>query len=154
MIKSDPLQVMVTLDQSYRATGMALFLGGKIVSWGVIKPSTKLSRAAKRAALMKQLAVLAFLPDLLVIEELWEKPGVSLSTGIIDYAYQIGIPIRALNPRSWKHALLGSGNARKEDAITRASQATGVPITDDNIADAICIGLCAFNHPELLKNPE
>lgn len=145
---------ILAIDQSYTATGLAMLADGNILSWEVIKPASKLCRAAKRSAIVARLAGLPFVPGLLVIEEQWEKPGISLSTAIIDYAYGSGIEIKALNVHSWKKAVLGNGNGSKQDAMEKASQIIGVTITDDNAADAICIALCAHQCPELLKKPE
>jgi Holliday junction resolvasome RuvABC endonuclease subunit len=148
------MECILAIDQSYTATGIALINDGRPMAWEVIKPKTKFSRAAKREFIVKRINELLAVVDLIVIERLWEAPGISLSTSIIDVAHRQNKQIRALSPRSWKKAMLGHGNAAKAISIQIAQLSAGAIILDDNIADAINIGVCATKHPELLKQPE
>lgn len=145
---------ILALDQSYTATGLAVIIDGKPIAWDVIKPKASLSRAARRELIVKRIKEVQSVVDLIVIERLWEAPGISLSTAIIDAAYSQNIEIKALSPRTWKKVMLGHGDAPKATSIQIAQLRAGQPINNDNIADAIHIGICADTHPELLKSPE
>lgn len=145
---------VLAVDQSYTATGLALIIDGKPVAWEVIKTKPVLIRAARREIIVKRIKEMLTAVDMIVIEELWEAPGISLSTAIIDAAYSQDKEIKSLNPRSWKKHMLGRGDAGKDMSIQVAQLRAGQLIKDDNIADAINIGICATSHPELLKQPE
>ncbi|GCE49220.1 Holliday junction resolvasome RuvABC endonuclease subunit [Thermosporothrix hazakensis] len=148
--------MILALDQAYTATGWAIIDDSPPITpitWGVIKPPAKGPRAAKRRYIIDQIADLSVQPDLIVIEELWERPGISLSTALIDYAYSNRIEIKALNVLSWKKAVLGNAKATKADSLAFVST-IDQKINDHNIADAICIGICASTSPKLLKQAE
>ena len=60
-------------------------------------------------------------------------------------AAELGIPITTVCPSTLKKWATGSGRAGKAEMIKAASDKTRRKITDDNEADAILIGLWAYN---------
>lgn len=149
------MATILGIDPGYSATGISITVDGTPLCWENLKLSAKDSRAARRKLLVARLAELRSGIDMVVIEKLWGDPGVSISTAIIDFAHESNLPIKSLNPRSWKRTLLGDSDAPKAKSVEYAQTWTGdLNLKDDNEADAVCISICAHKHPELLKLAE
>ena len=149
------MTTILSIDPGYSTTGIAISIDGTPLCWEILKLSSKDDLATRRKIVVNRIAELRSGIDLLVIERLWGPFGVSISTSIIDYAHEANLPIKSLNPRTWKRTLLGDSDAPKAKSVEYAQAWTGDEnLTDDNGADAVCISICAHRHPELLKAAE
>lgn len=150
------MATILGIDPGYTQAGIAITNDGKPLVWDVLKFPAGISRAEKRSILNKRLQELATAVDLVVYEQLWGHPGISFTTAIVDFAYQHNIPVKALNPRTWKSTLLGSANAPKALSVQYAQTWVNndPKLRNHNCADSLCISICAYKHPELLKKPE
>ncbi len=69
-----------------------------------------------------------------------------MSHGVFQFV-TIGIPHSYISPGTWKKAISGSGKSTKEECWNLVAKIyPNVKIPNDDISDAICVGLCHIRH--------
>lgn len=160
-----PLRIL-SLDQSYTRTGVALFEGTDLLLGADIPFKGCTTRLAKRLALRAYLEhVLAqYGPlDIVTIERVRLHRQGRMNIGVaIAQATLVtcirdtvalhpngGDIVKSIDTRAWKSAVLGNPNATKQDAIWYVKACYSLEANDD-LADAICMGVYASRQPETL----
>ena len=158
---------ILAIDQA-TATGWAVVEGnGQIVASGVWRLAdnkrTGESRGMRYLRFWKHLedSISTYQPRLICHEQTLLRGGAAteiangLKAFILASAEFHGIDVSCVHTTELKRWATGSGRAEKPDMIRAAVRLSGWPVTDDNEADAILIGLWAaatygtFPAPEL-----
>lgn len=84
---------------------------------------------------------------------LGQARGVVLATCALE-----GLPVYEYSPRSVKQAVVGNGNAHKEQVIMMVGRLLGINESlSDDAADAIALAIChlhQFRRPNVAKTPD
>lgn len=165
---------ILSIDQSYTNTGISLVgddqhkYSGQALFWTNYLFRSSDPHWRKRAYLAEFLTDILqkHQPKMVVIErvrlhrngKLSLAAAIALSTlsaCIIDTArtYQSHMPIYELDTMDWKRAMLRTPAERhgKQGTMDLITALIGAPIHDDNIADSLAMGYCAYQNPHLLK---
>jgi Holliday junction resolvasome RuvABC endonuclease subunit len=69
---------------------------------------------------------------------------ISLATTVEDWAFKVGIKVVKVSPPSWRKQILGSGKARKKDAVTYVLDKYGRDLGEDAAEEFVRLSLvCA-----------
>lgn len=143
---------ILALDQASSKTGYALFIDNELKSYGMIRPSKKLSNDNKISMLIR---LSEFIkkenPDLILIEDVYMKKGprfnvhthkiLSNVQGMIIYFCVLNnFKYEIIHPTTWKTGLIGNGKLSKEDTQIYLKNKYNKTFKEDE-ADAIAIGL-------------
>lgn len=143
----------MSLDLSTTDTGYAIFENDQLITYGSISFNVK--DTYKRIiliveAIQEQLAGMEI--DHVVFEDSFS--GVNkrvvvilnrLAGGVIWVADRLGISFSTYPPKIIKKFITGNGNANKQMVIDAINKKYKCELTNDNIADAIAIGLTYLN---------
>lgn len=150
--------VIMAVDESISATGVAIFYGNELKETYEIKTDPKQDVLSRLARIYEELAVLAARHQVTVFvaEDVYESHK---GKTILSFRYNLFIQgmlfamhktknnsLYALyHPSEWRSILgIGTSETRKNSKaadIAYVRDALGIEVTSDNIADAICIGL-------------
>lgn len=143
---------ILTLDQATK-TGYAVSIDGKIVEYGVIE--AKHADYDMKIHIIKQgveAIVAKYAPALITIEDVQFQNNYEvyyklskLQGVLIEYCIQNEFLYEVIPPVKWKGKMLIKGKKREEqkaNAILLANS-HGYNISDEDIADAICMNLYA-----------
>jgi crossover junction endodeoxyribonuclease RuvC len=152
------------IDPALRTTGYGVIerrgRGLALVEAGVVAPRTDRALEVRLADLHAGIAdiLLQTAPDVVVIEELYttyKNPMTAIlmghARGVMCLASaQAGVPVQTLGHSHVKRALVGSGNARKEQVnamVTRMLNLRTAPKPND-VSDALAIAIAYVNISE------
>ena len=148
--------IILALDQSYAATGMVVISDKSILFSETIR-FLKEANFAKREKLRQTIKKLVkqFSPELIIVERvrLFSYNHVSLIVirrlselvALVVDSAQVGnsIPVKSVDTRSWKKAILGRASAQRNDVIKFAI-GYGISDADEHMASALCMALSYF----------
>lgn len=149
---------LVSMDQSTRVSGYAVFDDGKYVSSGLVDMSkSKLETDERSFEMAKTLwkVLKKYKPEHLIIEETQQQSNVKtvitlarLQGMIIGYAEAHGVKVHILQPSKWRAALgyrQGSKVKRaelKQQSLDYVRENLGLDLPEDQ-AEAVCEGIAA-----------
>lgn len=150
---------ILSIDQSYTHCGIAYVEDSEPLYFNnfVYKKSDttyKPSKQEKRRQLIQKLGELSLdmaAPDLILVEKVrtFTHGKINVKTIMALHAMVIAIadnfpliPIKCIDTRMWKKAILGNPSASKQDAVNYINELIGEEVDDDR-ADAICMALAA-----------
>lgn len=150
--------VVVSMDQSTRVSGYAVFQDGDYVHSGLVDMSkSKLETDERSFEMAKALwkVLKKYKPEHLIIEETQQQSNVKtvitlarLQGMIIGYADAHGIKVHILQPSKWRAALgyrQGSKIKRaelKQQSLDYVKENLGLDLPEDQ-AEAVCEGIAA-----------
>lgn len=168
--------ILISIDESLTSTGVAVFINGTLKYYGNIKPKTKETQAeipggyhlclegqGKKAEISRDLLAILhkFKPDILIMEDVYQgkcingfKGNVFLQGVCFGYALMNGCDYFTYFPSEWRK-LLGINEVGAKRSILKELDKQyiynkyGLTVNDD-IADAICIGLAHIQYVDEL----
>lgn len=150
--------IVLGIDPGTAITGYGLVrqLGGRgieLVHYGAIRTPAKTPMAERLKRLYHELCgvIAAHSPDEAAVEELFFSRNVTTALSVgqargvaILAAAEAGLPVHEYKPREVKQAIVGYGNASKEQVQQMVQVLLGldeVPRPDD-AADAVAVAIC------------
>lgn len=142
--------MVLAIDPSLTETGYAVLDGDKVVLYGTIKPKKSLENGAKllylENSLMELIGKNQIAEICYEIPFVGQNPNVAIklgmARGIIErLGAELGLPIYPYVTTTIKSAM-GYGRADKNQVRQAVRMLTRVDTTNDNISDAIAVGLC------------
>ena len=150
--------VVVSMDQSTRCSGYAVFENGQYVESGVIDMNkSKLETDARSFEMAKALwkVIKKYKPEHLVLEDVQNQTNAKtmiilarLAGMIIGYAEAHHVKVHILQPSKWRAALQYSQGSKvkrgelKKQSLDYVKKNLGLNIPEDQ-AEAICQGIAA-----------
>lgn len=154
---------VIAFDQSYTRTGVSVVDNGDVVRYGSIdfkkhKCKTKSDKRNLVRNVTKKL-IEEHNPGVIIVERIrmfsqgFISKAYIASTGaliasIVDVAEGFGIPVFSVDTRNWKAKVVGTSKHRtknkKLETIEFVKNLGYNVNNNDDVADAICIGLSAF----------
>lgn len=150
---------LLSLDQSTRCSGYAVFKDGEYINSGVIDMTkSKLETDERSFEMAKQIwdVMKQCKPDVLVLENVQQQSNpksmivlARLAGMIVGYAAAHNVQIKFMLPSQWRKILnysQGAGIKRqelKQQSINYIKENLGKELPEDE-CEAICIGIAAF----------
>ena len=143
---------ILSLDQSTAKTGYSIFIDSELKSYGMIRPSKKLSNDNKISMLIR---LSEFIkkenPDLILIEDVYMKKGPRFNVHthkilsnmqgmIISFCVLNNFDYEIIHPTTWKTRVVGKEKLSKADTQSYLKNKYNKTFKEDE-ADAVCIGL-------------
>lgn len=143
------------VDLSLASCGLALMDKSFVLRFAATLTPAKgdaLTSVEKRALILKAVRKIYYQYggfDVLVMEPVRMFTGgknvylvsleaiIGLSTTLEDWAHKLGIPVVKVYPNSWRKYILGTGKAKKKDAIKYVLNKYGRDLRED-AAEAVC----------------
>lgn len=155
---------ILSFDQSTSCTGYAIFEDNELKSYGAIKPDKKINENNMYSMFLKIIEkVESEKPDLVLIEDVYlkklhrfnikkkimeevfnvstHKKLCNLQGMLIAYFVLHEMEFGAVAPKTWQSKVIRKKTVAKEDTLSFVNEKYSINIKNDNIADAICIGL-------------
>lgn len=164
-------KIVLGIDQSYTDTGISISADGIPLKYKSIRFKGCKTKTEKRALLSAEVSkIIQMNKDkakefVIIVERIRQfSKGfmsmnyiictASLISCIVDIAYKYGIEVYSVDTRSWKAKIVGKANTDKDFTLEYVNRRYKLDITNDNIADAICISLYGFATDPILKLEE
>ncbi len=147
---------MLTIDLSLRNTGVAYFENGELIKYFSYKTDKKMTSEEKAVFQIQRIdnIINILRPDIVVVEDTFAKLNMQtlkwltrVQGAVYLLSLKIGADFELIYPASWrKYLSFKQGNGIKQKELKEASiryikDNLNIDITDDNICDAINIGL-------------
>lgn len=147
------MPIILGIDPGTQVTGYALLREGEVLDFGCIRTSPKLPLAARYHILFDSVETLIaqFSPTILSIETqfVYKNAQSALKVGmargvILVAAERAGMEIFEYTPAKAKNAVVGRGNATKEEVQRMVQRRLNLakPPTPTDAADALALALC------------
>lgn len=149
---------IVSLDQSTRCTGYAVFENGQYVESGVVDMSkSKLETDKRSFEMAKEIwkIIKKYKPDHLILEDTQQQNNIKtviilarLQGLVMGYAEAHGVKVHILLPSRWRAALSYSQGPKvkrqelKQQSIDYVKEHYGLDLPED-ICESICMGVAA-----------
>lgn len=158
---------ILSFDQSTSCTGYAIFEDNELKTFGVIKPDKKINENNMYSMFLKIIEkVESEKPDLILIEDVYlkklhrfnkkkkiieevfnvstHKKLCNLQGMLIAYFLLHEMGFATVTPKTWQSQVIKKKIVEKKDTLSFVNEKYSINLKkkdDDNIADAICIGL-------------
>lgn len=153
--------IVIGIDQSYTRTGIAIVEDNTLIKLYSMNFKKVKSKAEKRNKLREKLRKILkrYTPDKIIVERVRQFSAgfmsmnaiachISITTAIIDVAYEFNLEVVSVDTRSWKSQVLGTSKPKNGDKKYYAKQfieKLGWEIDkNDDVADAACIAFYGF----------
>lgn len=144
---------ILSLDQSLRVTGYAVFKNDELLAYGTFSVDESLPIEKRLHTLMKNVQNLCkqYSPDVICFEDIQDQHNIStfkklafVQAAILIYCSIINMRYEVMAPSHWRKVLGGGFGKKREEqkqhAIELVKNTYNIDV-DSDTADAICIGM-------------